>query len=50
MNKGRVFNGKWTDKYTFVETNNMALWLVCTEIMSIFKDYNLKRYYMQKKC
>jgi len=46
--EGRVFKEKWTDKYFFVKTNNMALCLICKEIMPGFKDYNLKRYYMQK--
>lgn len=43
-----AFNENWTDEYFFVETNNMALCLICKEIMSVFKDYNLKRHYMQK--
>ena len=38
-----AFNENWTDEYFFVETNNMALCLICKEIMSVFKDYNLKR-------
>ena len=48
MDEGAAFNEKWTDEYFFVETNNMALCLICKEIMSVFKDYNLKRHYMQK--
>ena len=48
MDEGAAFNEKWTDEYFFVETNNMALCLICKEIMSVFKDYNLKRCYLQK--
>ena len=48
MDEGAAFNEKWTDVYFFVETNNMALCIICKEIMSVFKDYNLKRHYMQK--
>ena len=32
----------------FSKTNSMALHLICKEIVSVFKDYNLKRHYLQK--
>ena len=48
IDKGRVFNEKWTDEYFFVKTNNMVLCLICKKIMSVFKDYNLKRHCIQK--
>lgn len=39
---------KWTDECFFVEKNNMSLCLICKKIVSILKDYNLKRHYGQK--
>lgn len=50
MDEERVFKEKRTDGYYFVRTNNMALCLICKEILSVFKDYNLGRRYMQKRC
>jgi len=38
---------KWSEDF-FVKTNNMTLCLICKEIMSAFKDYDLKRYYKLK--
>lgn len=46
--ENRVFNEKWTDDYFFVETNKKALCLICREIVAVFKEYNLRRHYMQK--
>ncbi|XP_043917683.1 general transcription factor II-I repeat domain-containing protein 2B-like isoform X2 [Protopterus annectens] len=43
----RAFQEKWTDDYFFVESNNKALCLLCREVVSVFKDYNLKRHYIQ---
>ncbi|XP_043931709.1 general transcription factor II-I repeat domain-containing protein 2-like isoform X2 [Protopterus annectens] len=43
----RVFQEKWTDDYFFVESNNIALCLQCREVVPVFKDYNLKRHYIQ---
>ena len=48
MVEGRLFNEKWTDDYFFVEANSKALCLICREFLQVFKDYNLKRHYMQK--
>lgn len=47
MDEGAAFNEKWTDVYFFVETNNMALCLICKEIMSVFNYYTWKIYYTQ---
>jgi len=44
----RLLTEKEADKHFFVETNNMALCLICEEILSVFKDYNLRRHYMPK--
>ena len=32
----------------FVKANSKALCLICRKFVQVFKDYNLKRYYMQK--
>ena len=48
MDEGRLFSEKWTDDYYFVEANSRALCLICREFVQGFKDYNLKRHYMQK--
>ncbi|XP_041419118.1 general transcription factor II-I repeat domain-containing protein 2-like [Xenopus laevis] len=46
--EGRVFKENWTEEYFFVEANSKALCLICGEYVQVFKDYNLKRHYMQK--
>lgn len=46
--EGRIFNEKWTVEYFFIEMKNLALCLICKETISVFKDYNLKRHYLQK--
>ena len=48
MDEGRLFNEKWKDDYFFVEANSRALCLIHREFVQVFKDYNLKRHYMQK--
>lgn len=41
VDKGRVFNEIWTDKYFFCRYNYMALCFVWKESMSVFRDYDL---------
>lgn len=41
--------GAWSECSAAL-TDNMALCLICKEILSVFKDYNLGRRYMQKRC
>jgi hypothetical protein len=48
MDEGRMFNEKWTAEYFFIEMKNVALCLICKETISVFKNYNLKRHYLQK--
>lgn len=47
VDEKRAFHEKWTDDYFFVEANNKALCLICKEVVSVFKDYNLRRHYVQ---
>lgn len=44
----RVFQDKWTDNYFFVLRNEKAVCLICSEIVSVLKEYNLKRHYSTK--
>lgn len=39
----KVFKKRQTDEYFLIETNNMALCLIGKEIVSVCKDYNVKR-------
>lgn len=46
--EGPVFRKKWERDYFFVEVKNMPTCLICKKIMSVFKEYNLKRHYESK--
>ena len=48
VNERTVFKEKWTDE-CFLFKTNMILCLICKEIVSVFKDYNLKIHYVQKQ-
>ena len=49
MVEGRLFNEKWTDDYFFVYfVKHVGTVLISREFVQVFKDYNLKRHYMQK--
>lgn len=41
----RVFNIKWTSDYLFVESNNMLVCLVCSQSVSVKKEFNVRRHY-----
>ena len=45
--KGRVFNSEWTYKYLFRPTvaNSKILCLVCRKVVSVSKEYNLRRHF-----
>nr|KAF6273738.1 mediator complex subunit 25 [Pipistrellus kuhlii] len=46
--EGPVFRKKWERDYFFVEVKNMPTCLICKKIMSVLKEYNLKRHYESK--
>ena len=48
IDEGRVFQDKWTIDYFFVLWKENPVCLVCTEIIAVLKEYNLKRHYMTK--
>lgn len=46
--EGPVFRKKWERDYFFVEVKSMPTCLICKKIMSVLKEYNLKRHYKSK--
>ena len=42
----RVFQEKWTSSYLFTELNGKAVCLVCSQHVSVLKEYNLRRHYV----
>ncbi|KAJ8031811.1 General transcription factor II-I repeat domain-containing protein 2B [Holothuria leucospilota] len=44
----REFKEKWTAKYFFIESRNRPLCLICSESVSVKKEYNLKQHYETK--
>ena len=43
--EGRVFNSEWTNKYLFTAENLKILCLVCQNMVSVPKEYNLRRHF-----
>ena len=43
--EGRVFNSEWTNKYLFTVVNSKVLCLVCRNVVSVPKEYNLRRHF-----
>ena len=43
--ENRSFNESWTTDYFFVEHNGKPHCLLCGTIVSVFKEYNVKRHY-----
>ena len=41
----RVFNEKWTNDYFFVESKNLLACLICSQTVSVRKEFNVKRHY-----
>ena len=44
-NSNRFFNLVWQEKYLFVENKGKPQCLVCLQVVSAPKEYNLKRHY-----
>ena len=44
-NSNRFFNLVWEEKYLFVENKGKPQCLVCLQVVSVSKEYNLKRDY-----
>jgi len=43
--EGRVFNPEWTNKYLFTVVNSKILCHVCRKVVSVPKEYNLRRHF-----
>ena len=43
--EGRVFNSEWTKKYLFTVVNSKILCLVCQNVVSVPKKYNLRGHF-----
>ncbi len=41
----QVFQEKWTTSYLFMEVNGKPVCLVCSQRISVLKEYNLTRHY-----
>ena len=44
-NSNRFFNSIWEEKYLFVENKSKPQCLVCLQLVSVPKEYNVKRHY-----
>ncbi|KAI0207742.1 General transcription factor II-I repeat domain-containing protein 2, partial [Lamellibrachia satsuma] len=44
----RAFNESWAIKYFFVEFKSKPMCVICNEIVSVKKEYNIKRHYDTK--
>ena len=47
-NEGRQFNKQWTTKYFFTDVGGRAVCLICQDVVSVFKEYNVKRHFQTK--
>ena len=45
IREGRVFNSKWTNKLLFTVVNSKVLRLVCRNVISVPKEYHLRRHF-----
>ena len=43
--EGRVFNSEWTNIYLFTVVNSKILCLVCRNVVSVPKEYNLRHHF-----
>lgn len=47
-NEFRVFQEKWTNDYFFIQFKDKPMCLLCSESLSVMKEFNLKRHYITK--
>ena len=47
-NESRVFQEKWTNDYFFIQIKEKPMCLLCSEPVSVMKEYNVKRHYISK--
>lgn len=46
--ESHTFQEKWERAYFFVEVKSMPMCLICKKIVSVLKEYNLRRHYESK--
>ena len=46
--ESRVFQEKWTNDYFFIQIKAKPTCLLCSESVSVVKEYNVKRHYISK--
>lgn len=44
-NEHRVYNDRWESDYLITNNNNKLQCIVCMQVLSIPKEYNMKRHY-----
>ena len=47
-NESRVFKEKWINDYFFTQIKEKPMCLLCSESVSVMKEYNVKRHYISK--
>ncbi len=40
-----MFNKEWTERYFFTDIGVKPVYLICHEIVAVFKEYNLKQHF-----
>ena len=46
--ESRIFQEKWTIGYFFTQINEKPVCLLCSESVSVMKEYNVRRHYVTK--
>ena len=46
--ESRIFQEKWTINYFFTQINEKSVCLLCSESVSVMKEYNVRRHYVTK--
>ena len=46
--ESRIFQEKWTIDYFFTQINEKPVCLLCSESVSVMKEYNVRRHYVTK--
>lgn len=44
-NEHRVYNDRWESDYLITNNNNKLQCIVCMQVLSVPKEYNMKRHY-----
>ena len=44
----RIFNEKWTEDYFFIHLENKPICLICSQLVAVLKEHNIKQHYALK--